>query len=71
MRSVRLIRKLAASLNGFNLSHIAVGDVLELPDQTANMLIAERWAEPPTAKSNDQAKKSVSRPRASTGRRRK
>lgn len=60
MRSVRLTRKLAASLNGFNLSQIEVGDVLELPDETARMLIAEEWAEPlmraPTARGNGQVR---------------
>lgn len=45
LRSVRLKRKLAESLNGINLSQISVGDTLELPDQTADMLIAEGWAE--------------------------
>lgn len=45
LRSVRLKRKLAESLNGINLSHISVGDTLELPDQTADMLIAEGRAE--------------------------
>jgi hypothetical protein len=46
VRVIRLTRKLAESVNGFNLSNIDVGDVLELPDQTADMLLAERWAEP-------------------------
>jgi hypothetical protein len=46
MLRVRLTRKLAASLNGVDLSHLKVGDILELPDSAARMMIAERWAEP-------------------------
>ncbi len=46
LRSIRLVRKFAASLNGFDLSQINIGDVLELPEPTATMLIAEGWAEP-------------------------
>lgn len=46
MTRVRLIRKLAASLNGVDVSCLKVGDIIELPDSAARMLIAERWAEP-------------------------
>jgi hypothetical protein len=55
---VRLTRKLAERLNGLDVSHVDVGDVLDLPDETANMLLAERWAEPlttaPAHLANDQ-----------------
>ena len=42
---IRLTRKLALSLNGFDLSRVHIGDVLLLPDSVASMLIAEGWAE--------------------------
>jgi hypothetical protein len=42
---VRLVRKLALALNGLDVSRVAVGDVLSLPEETASMLIAEGWAE--------------------------
>jgi len=42
---IRLTRKLALSLNGFDLSRVRIGDVLLLPDSVASMLIAEGWAE--------------------------
>jgi hypothetical protein len=42
---VRLTRKLAEVVNGIDISHCAEGDVIELPDSDAQMLIAERWAE--------------------------
>jgi hypothetical protein len=42
---IRLTRKLAASLNGVDLSALNVGDVIEMPDAAARMLVAERWAE--------------------------
>ncbi|HEY0284600.1 MAG TPA: hypothetical protein VGC23_04375 [Vicinamibacterales bacterium] len=45
MIRVRLIRKFATSLNGVDLSQLKVGDITELPDAAARMMIAERWAE--------------------------
>jgi hypothetical protein len=45
MIRVRLTRKLASTLNGVDLSHLKVGDIFELPDAAARMMIAERWAE--------------------------
>ncbi len=42
---IRLTRKLAASLNGIDLSQVNVGDVLYLPEPHAVMLIREGWAE--------------------------
>jgi hypothetical protein len=42
---IRLTRKLAAVLNGIDVSTLQVGDTLDLPDRAAEMMIAERWAE--------------------------
>jgi hypothetical protein len=42
---VRLVRKYCTSLNGVDLSHVTVGDVISLPDKTALMLVQEGWAE--------------------------
>lgn len=41
---VRLIRKLADQLDGVNVSHSHVGDVLDLRPEKARALIAEGWA---------------------------
>jgi hypothetical protein len=41
---IRLIRKLAAQLNGIDLSAHAVGDVFEAPRYEAELVIAEGWA---------------------------
>ena len=46
MISVRLTKKLAALLNGVDVSALKVGDILELPDSAARMLVLEGWAEP-------------------------
>jgi hypothetical protein len=43
---VRLTRKLADCLDGVDLSHFSVGDVLDLPRREANLLIVEGWALP-------------------------
>jgi hypothetical protein len=45
MLRIRLTRKLAECLNGVDISAFRVGEVIELPDQAARMLIAEGWAE--------------------------
>ncbi len=42
---IRLTRKLAAFLNGLDLSRINVGDIVFLPERDAVMLIREGWAE--------------------------
>lgn len=42
---IRLTRKLATNLNGLDLSHVSVGDVIYLPLREATMLIREGWAE--------------------------
>ena len=41
---VWLTRKLAERLDGINLTHYRVGDLLDLPQREADLLIAERWA---------------------------
>jgi hypothetical protein len=46
---IRLTRKLAARLNDVDVSSLEVGDVMELPDWAARMMIAEQWAEPADA----------------------
>jgi hypothetical protein len=43
---VRLTKKLADVVNDVDLSSWAEGDVIDLPEAQAQMLIAERWAEP-------------------------
>ena len=43
---VLLTAKLAEVVNGVDLSPYCEGDVVELPAREAEMLIAERWAEP-------------------------
>jgi hypothetical protein len=45
VQRVRLIRKLAPILNGVDLSHVNVGDIIYVPEATAAMLIREGWAE--------------------------
>jgi hypothetical protein len=42
---IRLTRKFAERLNGVDLSAFRAGEVIELPDQAARMLLAEGWAE--------------------------
>jgi hypothetical protein len=41
---VRLTQKLAERINGIDLSGRAVGDVVDLPDREALVLVAEGWA---------------------------
>ena len=43
---IRLTRKLAECLDGVDLSRHCVGDVLDLSDREAGLLVAERWAMP-------------------------
>jgi hypothetical protein len=45
MIRVRLTKKLASILDGVDVSMLSVGEVLELPDSSAALLIAEKWAE--------------------------
>ena len=41
---VRLILKLAEMVDGVDLSNHEIGDVLDLPERKARLLIAEGWA---------------------------
>ena len=41
---VRLTRKLANEIDGVDVSHARVGDVLDLREPQAQLLIAEGWA---------------------------
>ena len=43
---VRLMRKLAEVVDGIDLSHCAEGDVIQLSERQARLLVAEMWAEP-------------------------
>ena len=45
MQRIRLIKKLAPLLNGLDLSKCDVGDILQVPEATAAMLIREGWGE--------------------------
>jgi hypothetical protein len=45
MIRVRLTKKLASILDGVDVSMLNVGEILELPDSSAALLIAEKWAE--------------------------
>lgn len=45
MPRVRLVRKLALAVNGFDLSRVHVGDVIDVSESVASMLTAEGWAE--------------------------
>jgi hypothetical protein len=42
---IRLTRKLAHALNGLDLRPFKVGDVIDLEDSLACMLLREGWAE--------------------------
>lgn len=42
---VRLTRKLAEQIDGVNLAGRRVGDVINLPEREANLLLAEQWAQ--------------------------
>ncbi|HJZ76644.1 MAG TPA: hypothetical protein VKE51_33140 [Vicinamibacterales bacterium] len=43
---IRLVRKLASYLDGVDVSARREGDVFDLSRREAELLIAERWAEP-------------------------
>ena len=51
---VRLVRKLADLLDGVDVSGHSSGDILELSRHDAELLIAERWAEPEAADGREQ-----------------
>lgn len=42
---VRLTRKLAETLNGVDVSRCRIGDLIDVTNEQAVMLIAEGWAE--------------------------
>ena len=42
---IRLTKKLAEMLNGVDLRPFAVGQLIELPEPVARMLVVEQWAE--------------------------
>ena len=52
---VRLVKKLASTLNGIDLSKFRVGRCVEVPDKVARMLLLEGWAErvEPQAQADD------------------
>ena|SRR5437879_6130703 len=41
---IRLVRKLAESVDGVDLSDCHIGDVIDLPGPQADLVIAEGWA---------------------------
>lgn len=41
---MRLTRKFAQVLNGIDLSDVNAGDVIDLPDRQARLLLDEQWA---------------------------
>ena len=49
---IKLVRKYANSLNGIDLTSVAVGDIVELQPYHAVLLIREGWAEPLEEPSN-------------------
>jgi hypothetical protein len=58
---IRLVRKFANAINGIDLASVSVGDVVELKQPQAVLLIREGWAEPleeSAGKPPDQHKKS-------------
>lgn len=61
---VRLIRKLANSLNGVDLKKVRVGEVVDMSNSEASMLIAEGWAEPLTARQENRPYERVKEPRS-------
>ena len=40
---IRLVRKLAESIDGIDLSDCHIGDVIDLPGPQADLVIAEGW----------------------------
>lgn len=73
-QTVRLTKKLAALLDGIDLSHIKEGEKVELSKGDARILIAEGWASPVTANddtaSNHARSRRVRRAKKSTTRKR-
>jgi len=44
MARIRLIRKLALSMNGIDVSETKVGDIIELDEPRAEMMVQLGWA---------------------------
>jgi hypothetical protein len=42
---VRLVRKLADRVDGIDLTHCDVGEVIELPEPDGRLIVAEQWGE--------------------------
>jgi hypothetical protein len=42
---IKLLRKLALCMNGVDVSSLKVGDIMELSEDRAQMMIDEGWAE--------------------------
>jgi hypothetical protein len=43
---IRLTRKFSEFINGIDLTHRRVGEIIELPRHEAEILLAEDWAAP-------------------------
>jgi hypothetical protein len=43
---IKLVRKFANAINGIDLASVSVGDIVELKNAQAILLIREGWAEP-------------------------
>jgi hypothetical protein len=43
---IRLTRKLAATLNGLDVSNVSLGEVFDVSAADAAMMVAEGWAQP-------------------------
>jgi hypothetical protein len=59
---IRLLRKFAACLNGVDLSAFCVGDVRDLPNASAAMLIAEGWGKPEPVRRTVERRKRLALP---------
>ena len=57
---IRLIRKLADIIDEVKIADYVVGDVIDLPDEQARLLIAERWAVPLDDSSRREVRRSTS-----------
>jgi hypothetical protein len=58
---IRLTRKLANLLNGVDLTHCRVGNILDVHPSVGQMLVAEEWAEPVEQKRDTAADRSPRR----------
>jgi hypothetical protein len=43
---ILLTRKLALTMNGVDVSRLKIGETVDLPEEQAEMMIDEGWAEP-------------------------